>query len=107
MTTAIEAIMNLAKALDVTGISALPGAWEQKIDDTWYLAINGKDHEVAVEPENAMKAEIPPYHFCVWYNGWVAALFHPYGGMFAAGEGANEDTFAVAVEEFIRQKEIE
>ena len=95
--TIMEPLCELVSAHGATNIKDLPGAWECRIDDTWYVACNGHDEEITVEPEGTMGADIPPYHFAVWYNGWLAGLFHPYGGVFAAGSGANEETFTEAV----------
>lgn len=100
--TALDAIVNLTVALEVKDINQLPGAWEQRIDDSWYIAINGHDDDFDVRPKDSMKATIPPYHFAVWFNGWLAGLLHPFdGGVFAAGSEAYEVSFAEAVEKFI------
>ena len=41
---------------------------------------------------------IPPFHFAVWFHGWLAGLFDPArGGAFAAGSAANEEEFKAAL----------
>ena len=101
--TILDPIMRLAQLHGVERINELSGAWEQKIDDQWYLAVNGHDgDDIEITPSGGMSCKIPPYHFCVWYNGWIAALFHPYDGTFAAGDEANEDKFIAAVEKHIQ-----
>ena len=99
----MESIIDLLTKLKVENIKELPGAWEHKIDDTWYIACNGHPEPVHCEPPGTMRADIPAYNFCVWYNGWLAALFHPQaGGCFAAGSGANVDTFVASVKAHIK-----
>lgn len=97
----IVPLLELTQAHNVTNIKDLPGAWEIAVDEKWYVACNGQDEQISVEPAGTMGAKIPPYHFAVWYNGWLAGLFHPYGGVFAAGTGANEETFTAAVRKHI------
>lgn len=77
--------------------------WTHRLDKNWTIAANGKDHEVEVEPEKCMKAKLQPIDFAVWWNGWLAGLFNPYGGTFAAGSGANEDAFIKAVEKAVQE----
>lgn len=97
-----EIFIKLTSALDVKNLNELPGAWQQKIDETWYVAINGQSTDVDVEPAGGMKITLPPYHFAVWFNGWIAGLIYPLGGgVFAAGSGANEFEFIIAVEDFL------
>lgn len=93
----MEALLDLARAHNVANIKSLPGAWECKIDDTWYVACNGHNESLPVDPPGMMGAVIPPYHLAVWYEGWLVGLFHPYGGVFAAGSGANEESFTRAI----------
>jgi len=99
--TIMELLLELVQAHNIINIKDLPGAWECKIDDIWYVACNGHQEQLSVNPPNTMGADIPPYYFAVWYNGWLAGLFHPYGGIFAAGTGANEETFTWAVKAHI------
>lgn len=95
----IDTLLELAQVHKVVGINHLPGAYELQIDDTWYLAINGHETPITVDPKGCMEAEIPPWHFAVWYNGWIAGIFHPLrGGEFADGTGANLETFSAAIE---------
>lgn len=108
MKDVIESVTKLLQFLEVSRIDLLPGAYELKIDEKWYLAVNGQDRTVEVEPEGMMKMGIAPYNFCIWYNGWLAGLFDLInGGIFAAGTGANEETFCETVNDFITKKGIE
>lgn len=100
----IDPLMELTQAHKAVNIQDLPGAWECKIDDAWYVACNGHDEAISVSPPDAMAIDVPPYHFAVWYNGWLAGLFHPYGGEFAAGTAANEEAFTAAVRQSISSK---
>lgn len=66
----------------------------------WRVVINGTeaDHEVALSDE-CMGATVPPVHMAVFWNGWLAGILNPAGGVLAAGEAANEDTFIAAMKE--------
>ena len=50
-----------------------------------------------------VKRKLQTYTVAVWYQGWLAGLFTPFGGVFAAGEGANEDTFLAAIDTALRR----
>lgn len=92
----MEGIIELTNA---DGLKTIKGMiWERKVDDKWYVAVNGKGEVGKVTPEGSMEIDLQPYYVAVWYNGWLAGLFHPAaGGMIAAGEGANEDTLIAAL----------
>jgi len=66
-----------------------------KIDDHWELCVNGFSEERDTGPFGQSKAshKIGPFSAYVEFNGWPAGEFNPYGGCFAAGELANEETF--------------
>lgn len=72
-----------------------PGCWEVQLDKRWWIAFNG--HK---EPKQSSKGgpSVDPFHCYVEYNGWPAGVFTPYGGVIAAGEGANESMFIQALE---------
>jgi hypothetical protein len=94
-------IIELFWAHDMANIKDLPGAAEIKIDDKWYIAANGHDVEVEVIPKGTMGAKLPPYHFAVWYLGWIAGIFNPCGGEFIGGLA--EDEFCAAVQKHIER----
>ena len=97
--TVVDMICRLHQAL---GMQPVKGqVWIHKLNKNWTIAINGKSHAVEIEPEKCMKAELRPIDFAVWWNGWLAGLFNPHGGIFAAGSGANEDAFIEVVEKAI------
>ena len=96
----MEGVIELTKQID--GLSTIKDTvWQHKIDDKWYVAVNAKSVEVEIEPKDAMKITLKPYYVAVWYNGWLAGLFHPAaGGVIAAHpskQGANEDTLIAAM----------
>lgn len=97
----MEPVLRLMQAHGFTAIDQLPGAAEVKIDAQWYLAVNGHDAEIEVTPPDCMSVSLRPYHFVVWYNGWLAGLFHPFGGSLAAGSAANEGALCAAIEKHI------
>jgi hypothetical protein len=70
------------------------GVWRRTIGESWRIVFNGTPE--AKKPEDA--PELPPFGIYVEYNGWPAGILHPSGGIIAAGEGANENTFIAAIE---------
>jgi hypothetical protein len=69
------------------------GCWECDIDGTWWVAVNGH-----TEPRKCTRGfEVPPYEAYVEFNGWPAAVIHPYGGGIVAGAAANEDMLIEAL----------
>lgn len=71
-----------------TGIS-----WTDATFKQWWVAFNGHPEKKATSKGQ----QVDPYHCYVEYNGWPAGVFTPYGGVIAAGEGANENTFIAAL----------
>jgi len=71
---------------------------EVKLDDSWHFWVNGTKLPVEVE----QGVTIEPFECYVKFNGWPAANFNPYGGVFAAGEIANEQQFCAALEKAVR-----
>ncbi len=63
--------------------------WEHKIDDHWFIKINGHSKEMQ---------GIPAFHMTIEYDGFPAGILSPFEGTIAAGTEANEDTFIEAVE---------
>lgn len=86
-------IANLAERLGVKDINVLPGCWEFRLDDQWWIAVNGRKE--AVKCSTGVMVE--PVHAYVEYNGWPAGVLTPYGGVIAAGSAANEQTFIDAL----------
>lgn len=91
-------IAGLASALSVQRINELPGCWEHQVNSQWWFAVNG--HDGPIKCSNS-EEPVQPFHCYVTYNGRPAGVFNPYNGVIAAGEGANEDTFAEALESAI------
>lgn len=89
---AFDAIVGLALALGAAPLNRYPGAWEHQVDPTWKIAVNAH-----WEPATVDGLVIPGFHAAIWYNGWPAGLLSPRGGVIAAGEGANEDSFIAAL----------
>ena len=86
---------NLCIAAGAAPLSKHEGCWEHQVDERWWIAVNGH-----AQPEKRLTSkgiEIQPFHCYVEYNGWPAGILSPYGGVIAAGTGANEDTFIEAL----------
>lgn len=95
-------VCDLGCALGVVDLVSRPGAWVHKVDERWIFAVNPHDETLEVTPEGTMGCSVPFGHVAVWYNGWLAGIFAPNGGEFAAGDGANEDTFITALDSAIQ-----
>lgn len=93
-----DGVLRVAKAQGVRNIKRLPHGWYYRLDDTWEWIVNGTLEPITVTPSGTMGATVPPFTAAVWYHGWLAGLFSPFEGIFAAGEGANEETFLAAIE---------
>lgn len=78
---------------DASPLHKFEHCWEKQIDERWWIAMNG--HR---EPRKCSKGtEVQPFNCYVEYNGWPAGILDPFGGILAAGECANEDTFIKAL----------
>lgn len=87
--------IELGVALEIKPLPEHEGCWEHKVDDQWFIALNGHKDKQALKGRPTML--IDPYTAYVEYNGWPAGLFGYHGGTIAAGEGANESTFIAAL----------
>lgn len=87
-------LAKLAKKDGASPLNKHKGCWERQIDKHWWVAVNG--HK---EPVKCSKGpNVPPFNCYVDFNGWPAGLFDPVNGLMAAGDAANEETFAAAIE---------
>ncbi len=98
-----DAIVKMCSRLGVRNISTLDGCWTYKIDDEWWVAVNGQTTpQTAISPTdiefNRQGTEVDPFTAYIEYNGWPAGIVDPYGGTFAAGDAANAETFVAACE---------
>ena len=83
-------VAELAGALGVQGINTLSGCWDHQVDEYWLIKVNG--HRETID-------RIQPYEMMIWFNGLPAGIVHPIrGGVIAAGELVNEDTFIAALD---------
>lgn len=90
---AFARIAELGGALGVRDVNKLPGCWEHQVDELWHISLNG--HRKTIKDSKGF--EVPSFHAAIEYNGWPAGLIGPGGGIIAAGECANEDTFIEAL----------
>ncbi len=75
-------------------LNQIEGCWEVQVDEQWWFALNGHPTPLGCSKGYG----VLPYHLCVEYNGWPAGVLSPTdGGIFAAGSGANVDTFIAAL----------
>lgn len=87
-------IVQLAEKDGANPVSKFPGLWERKVNDQWEIKVNGHEEEIK---------GVPPFTCAVFYNGWPAGMLDPFGGLIAAGTEANEETFAQALQEAIKE----
>lgn len=100
----LESILVLADVLGVRDIGAMTEAWTHKVDEAWTIAANGHTEPVSVEPDGCMAADLAPFEFAVWFNGWLAGILTVSGdGVFASGAGANQQAFSRAIDQFIAE----
>ena len=66
------------------------------VDDKWWFAVNGNSAPRMIQAPQWGEIEVPPYQAAIFYNGWLAGLQTPYGGVFVAGTGANAEVFDAA-----------
>lgn len=92
VTEAFGRLAELGSALGVR-LNLLPGTWRYQVDDQWHIEMNG--HKEALP--NKIGVPIEPYQCHIEFNGWPAGVLDPFGGVIAAGECANEDTFIEAI----------
>lgn len=82
-----EALAVIAELHDALGRPPLDGAIGVYEFGDWRVRLNGDGEE---------QDGIPPFTASIEFNGWPAGLVDPAGGVIAAGELANEDTFIEA-----------
>ncbi len=87
-------LCELAKKDDAAPLHKHAGCWERKIDDQWWIAVNGQMGSVKC----SRGPTVNPGNCYVEYNGWPAGSFSPFEGFMAAGGEANEESFAAALE---------
>jgi hypothetical protein len=93
MSLAYAVLVEYLLSHGVTRIDKVPGCIERDVDERWSITLNG--HK---EPTNDSRgSSVAPYECEISYNGWPAGFVGPYGGIMAAGSGANEDTFIAAL----------
>ena len=76
------------------------GLWHRKVGG-WEIWANRGGNPQTRSPN---EPEISPCSVYLEWMGWPAGLIYPYGGIIAAGEGANEDSFIAAIEAEIGKK---
>ena len=79
-------VVKLAEALGVSHVNQLPACWEYKVDDNWFIALNG--HQWPTKCGSG---------FYVEWCGFPAGEFSPYGGFIAVGSEANEEALITAL----------
>jgi len=104
-------IMDAMESAGIREIQKLPGAAVLEVDKNWTVAGHCKEKSIEVDPgRGGMKMTLDPFDFAVWWNGWVAGVVGPIGGIVVghpSSEGANEDTLIAALEKFVTDRGVE
>lgn len=94
-------IANLVLARKQHPVNQYESPLRVPVDDHWEIWVNGQTtpRRIANAPESTMAhdCEVPAFSAAVFFNGWLAGLVDPYGGVIAGGSGANEDTLLDAL----------
>ena len=81
----------------------MPKPWIYTLDKHWIFAVNATKEPMEITPDGTMGWKVDPFHAGIWFNGWAAGSFSPYGGWIAAGTAANEDNFIASLDAEIKR----
>lgn len=90
---AFMAIVELGTALGIPPLCQHVGCWEHRLDDRWFIAVNG--HRTPMK--TAAGVEVPPFTAYVERDGWPAGLINPSGGAMVGYDGEAEDELIAAL----------
>ena len=94
-----DAFAAASEMLAARGHAPFKGKVITEVVGPWIVCLNATPESVAVEPEGAMYCDdLPPFHFVLFFNGWLAGFFHAGDGAFMAGDLANEESFIEAMQ---------
>ena len=95
-----DAFAAASEMLAARGHAPFKGKVITEIVGPWTVCLNATPEPVAVEPEGTMYcSDLPPFHFVVFFNGWLCGLFHAgRDGVFVVGDAANEESFIEAMQ---------
>jgi hypothetical protein len=98
----VQAMLELFEVMGHAPLNRYSGAIGIQVDENWHVAANGHALSKEYQPPKGMKARILPFHFAVWWEGWLAGMLFTDGtaldGNIAAGEAANIETLTEALE---------
>lgn len=105
LSEAMVRIMEYADAKGVENLKALPGCWEEQIDDTWWIAFNGHNdaRKVVIMGGRPLDrsilgmVEVPPFHILIVHQGDPLGFIHAFGGEMIYKKGADEESFIEAM----------
>jgi hypothetical protein len=63
----------------------------------WEIILNGNAERRTVKPRDWGEIDLPSFTAAVFWNGWLAGLLDPYGGVLTVGTGANEDALIASI----------
>ena len=108
-------IFALHQALGLAPLNQL-GQWDQPLPNGWHMVVNGGTEPIkAYAEQGGAVVVVNPFTAAFWYNGWPAGQIRPFvdergqvaeQGWIAAGDGANETTLAMAIDELMNKARI-
>ena len=93
MSLAFATIVEYVLSHGATRLDKVPGCFERDVDERWHIALNAHNEPT----KDSSGCPVPAFECAITYNGWPAGIVGPYGGVMAAGSGANEDAFIDAL----------
>lgn len=102
-------LMRVAELLVAKEITAADKILHMKFEDSrgmggnWEFFCNGTKETQTVHPKQWGKFELEPFSLAVWWNGWLAGVINPKGGMIAFGSRANEAEFIKSLEAYLEE----
>ena len=96
VSAAFMAVADLCIALGGAPLHKHEGCWEHQVDEHWWIAVNGHPEPRLMQKHPELQP-VQPFHAFIEWNGWPAGIMTAYGGVIAAGECANEETFIAAL----------
>lgn len=104
MTEAFYLLALLAHELFGKPLNEHSGVHQVKVDEHWEFSLNASNEERSA---GSGEIPLPPFSASLKFNGWPAGIVAPSGGVIAAGECANEETFIAALRAALQARGVE
>lgn len=98
-----EAFYLIAQILIALGHAPLSQNFSDSLCRASFPGVDGGLWTIGVNGTSLTILGVPPYHAMLEWNGFPAGIISAQGGIVAAGEVANEDTFCAAARAYLEQ----